>query len=192
MRIIRRDKSYYAHSGGGVTVSGGEPLMQPDFTRVLLKACRGEHIHTAIETCGYAPWGALSALLPYTDLIFYDLKQMDAEKHLACTGRDNALILANLEKLDGRFTGEIIVRIPFVPGYNDDMETQEAIYRHVARLKRVARIEIMPYHRLGEGKYTGLGRAYDLKGVAPVKKQDLSYLTELGEKCGVRVRIDAE
>lgn len=192
MEIIRRDKAHYKNSGGGVTLSGGEPLMQPDFALSLLNACKTEGIHTAMETCGYAPWESLSALLPYLDLVFYDVKLLDPLKHEAATGHDNALILENLKELNRAYGGEIIVRIPYIPGYNDDNKTQEEMYRFVGSLKRVNRIEVMPYHRLGEGKYTGLGREYELAGVAQVKKQDLSHLVYLGERCGVTVQIDSK
>ncbi len=192
MEIIRRDKSYYDNSGGGVTVSGGEPLMQPDYALALLKACKAEGIHTAMETCGHGLWESLSALLPYLDLVFYDLKLLDPLKHKAATGQDNALILENLKKLNQEYEGEIIVRIPYIPGYNDDFKTQEDMYRYVGRLKKVKRIEIMPYHRLGEGKYTGLGREYVLSGVPQIKKQDLSHLIDLGERCSVTVQIDSK
>lgn len=192
MEIIRRDKAYYINSGGGVTLSGGEPLMQPDFTLALLQACQAEGIHTAMETCGYASWDTLSELLPYLDMIFYDMKLLDPVRHKEATGRDNALILDNLKRLNQVYGGEIIVRIPYVPGYNDDIKAQEEIYRYVGCLKRVKHIEVMPYHRLGEGKYTGLGRAYDLSGVPQVKKQALSHLVHLGERCGIPVQIDSK
>lgn len=191
METVRRDKAHYINSGGGVTVSGGEPLMQPDFILALLKACKQDGIHTAMETCGYASWESLAAVLPYLDLIFYDLKIVDAKDHKEATGRDNARILENLKKLNMAYGGEIIVRIPYIPGYNDDIKTQEGIYRYVGCLKRVNRIEIMPYHRLGESKYTGLGREYALSGVPQVKKQDITHLIQLGEQCGVPVQIDS-
>lgn len=193
MQIIRRDRRYYDNSGGGVTLTGGEPLFQCAFCRELLKACKTEGIHTAIETSGFAPWECITSVLPYLDLLFYDFKHIDAEAHREYTGVGNDRILENLAKVTRVFTeGEIVVRIPFVPGHNSSDETQQRMYRLISQLPHVKRIEVMPYHRLGMSKYHGLGRNYDLEELAPVNNQELNRLTELAKAIGITVQIDAK
>ena len=192
MSIIRRDRRFYDNSGGGVTISGGEPLSQCGFAREIAQACRVEGIHTAIETCGAVPWDCIESVLPHLDLLFYDVKHIDANRHLELTGATNESILANLSNVIDSFAhGETIVRIPYVPGCNDADSELEAICNHVGRLGRVERIEIMPYHRFGISKYDGLGRDYALRDLSPVNTQDLVRLTTLLSSCGVEVRIDS-
>jgi len=192
MRIIRRDRRYYDNSGGGVTLTGGEPLFQCEFCRELLKACRNEGIRTAIETSGFATWECISSVLPYLDLLFYDIKHIDAELHREYTGVSNDRILENLTKLTSVFTeGEIIVRIPFIPGHNSSDETQQRMYELINQLPRVRRIEVMPYHRLGMLKYRGLGRDYGLANLDAVHRHEIEHLRELGARYGIDVQIDA-
>jgi len=192
MHTIRRDRRFYDNSGGGVTLTGGEPLLQCRFSRELLKACKVEGIHTAIETCGSAPWACLESVLPYLDLVFFDVKHIDSMRHRELTGQANEPILANLTNLARTFTsGEIIVRVPYVPGQNDAEHTLRAICDLAGRLPSIERIEVMPYHRLGSAKYEGLGRPYALQGLEPVDARDLAGLRDLGRTCGVDVRIDA-
>ncbi len=192
MHIIRRDRRFYDNSGGGVTIGGGEPLLQCDFAREILRACKAEGIHTAAETCGFTAWDCIESVLPHLDLLFYDVKHIDTERHRELTGRGNRPILENLSRAaraDSR--GEIIVRIPLVPGHNDSDETQREIYAFVARLPSVTRIEVIPYHRLGMMKYSGLGRRYDLQGVESVERHRLDHLVDIGKESGVEVRIDS-
>ena len=192
MRIIRRDRRYYDNSGGGVTVTGGEPLYQCRFTRELLKACKAESIHTAIETCGLASWECLESILSHLDLLFYDVKHSDTNQHRKYTGQPNELILSNLSRAASLFDhGEIVVRVPFVPGKNDDEQTQTGIFEAVGGLQNVARVELMPYHRFGMAKYSGLGRRYDLSALEPVHNHELEDVKKLGESFGVEVRIDS-
>ena len=192
MRIIRRDRRFYDNSGGGVTISGGEPLAQCEFVREILRACKAEGVHTAIETCGAVSWHCLQSVLPHLDLVFYDIKHLDPQRHLELTGQTNESILSNLSNVAGTFArGKLIVRIPYVPGFNDADAELEAICNHVGRLGRVERIEIMPYHRFGISKYDGLGRDYALRDLSPVNTQDLERLTTLLGSCGVEVRIDS-
>ena len=192
MRIVRRDRRYYDNSDGGVTLTGGEPLHQCAFVRELLKACKAEGIHTAIETCGFAPWDCIASVLPYLDLLIYDIKHIDSDRHRELTGRTNELILSNLSRLARTFArGEIIVRIPFVPGHNDSKETLIGMFAFVGRLPNVKRIEVMPYHRLGALKYPGLARDYSLQDLDPVHGHELDHLKVLGEELGIVVRIDS-
>ena len=192
MSIVRRDRRFYDNSGGGVTISGGEPFTQSAFVREILKACKAEGIRTAIETCGAVEWGRIEPALPYLDLLFYDVKHIDSARHEELTGQGNEPILENLARLAESFTGDqIVVRIPYVPGFNDAEETIREIGLHVGRLGTVARIEIMPYHRFGSIKYGGLGRDYLLRDLPPVKAQDLERLTSMRDACGIDVHIDA-
>jgi len=191
MKRVMRDKEFYDNSEGGVTLSGGEPLFQPIFTRELLKACKKERIHTAIETCGYTAWSNIKSIIPYVDLIYYDIKHIDSSQHKKFTGVDNKLIINNLIKLDLVFKN-IIIRIPFVPGCNSEDLVQKKIYTFIRDFKNVKRIEIMPYHRLGKEKYFALGRNYKLKHLDAVEKVDLNYLIDIGCKIGTQVFIDAQ
>ncbi len=190
MEIVVKDKSHYDNSGGGVTLTGGEPLFQPLFTKMLLKACKDFGIKTAIETTGFTKWCNIEEILPFLDLIFYDFKHIDADMHCQYTGVDNEIILENLSMLNNTFDHkDIIVRIPFIRGFNSSDETQERMYRFISKFRNIKRIEIMPYHRLGNTKYYGLGRGYNLEDLEPVHKKDLEYLKELGNKCNVKVHI---
>jgi pyruvate formate lyase activating enzyme len=191
LQIVKRDRRHYDNSGGGVTLTGGEPLLQCEFARELLRACKAEGIHTAIETSGHTDWDCLESVLSALDLVFYDIKHIDDEAHRTLTGGSNESILSNLERLTSVFQkGEIIVRIPFVPGCNDADDIQDAIIDHVASLVPPPAIEIMPYHRLGSAKYEGLGRAYSLSGVKPVRKESLVDRVERWRSRGIDVRID--
>lgn len=188
---IRKDKPYYESSGGGVTFSGGEPLLYPDFVREVSKQCQEEGIHTAIETAGHIAWQTLERVIPYLNLVFFDLKHIDPDLHQAYTGVTNTMILENLKQLSDVFS-PIIIRIPVIPGYNDSVEIQQQMYEFVKTLKNIQRVELLPYHRLGLGKYKGLGREYTLKDVESLKKGDLLYLAELGQTVGIPLQIGAE
>ena len=166
MEEVMRDRAFYEASGGGMTLSGGEPLAQYHFTQALLQAARAEGVHTALDTSGFAPWGQLEALLPDVDLVLYDLKHMDSERHVALTGVPNEGILDNLRRLDG--AGQRIwVRIPLIPGYNDEEPNYHALGQFLSGLRHIERIEILRYHRLAESKYERLGRDYPLQGLEP-------------------------
>jgi len=192
MRVIQRDRRYYDNSGGGVTISGGEPLFQYQFTRELLRACKDMGIHTAIETSGYADWEAVASVLPFLDLIFFDLKQTDSARHQEHTGVSNQLILENLKRIASDLRdAKLVVRIPFVPGYNGDEDTLKEMFSWLAEVKGVVRVELMPYHRLGMAKYDGLGRSYQLRGIEQVQHRELARFVDLGKRYGLDVRIDS-
>ena len=153
---VAQDKLFYAKDGG-VTLTGGEVLVQPAFASAVLQLCRQAKIHTAIETCGFADWAALKEVLQYTDLVLYDLKEMDPEFHKKYTGVDNSRILENLKKIDDQMDLEIWVRVPLIPGCNDDKENLLATARFVKEnLHKCTQIHLLPFHRLGEGKYEQL------------------------------------
>jgi pyruvate formate lyase activating enzyme len=166
MDEVLRDCTFYGSSGGGMTVSGGEPLAQTAFTQTLLQMAKTQELHTVLDTSGYAPWGHLAELLPYTDLILYDLKHMDPERHLALTGVSNERILGNLKRLD-TYGLPIWIRIPLIPSQNDDDANYQMLGEFLSALDNVERIEILRYHRLAESKYERAGMAYPLQGLEP-------------------------
>ena len=153
-RRILDDRMYYEQSGGGVTFSGGECMLQPVFLKALLSMCRAEGIHTAVDTAGYVGWKWFEQILPLTDLFLYDVKAADEQVHKALTGAGNELILQNLTRLS-KAGANIIVRIPFILGYNDG--EMEGIAKLLAPLS-LQKVEILPYHKLGNSKYEALGR----------------------------------
>lgn len=161
LKLIRREKSFFDSSGGGVTFSGGEPFTQPAFLLTMLKACRDEGIHTAVDTSGFAARSALLEAARYADLFLYDLKLMDAAQHRTYTGVDNTLILDNLVALS-RAGAAISIRIPLIPGVNDSEENLLAIGRFIAELSGIQSVHLLPYHASGRSKYARLGRHYRL------------------------------
>jgi pyruvate formate lyase activating enzyme len=158
MLHVLKDVRFYAHSGGGVTLSGGEATAQPHFALSLLQKCKEAGLHTALDTCGYASWTQLKKLLAYTDLVLYDIKHLDPRRHLAATGRDNRLILANIRKIAG--WKPFRIRIPLIPGFNDSPEEVRAIARFVKNELNSEDIDLLPYNRLGEGKYAFLDKSH--------------------------------
>ncbi len=154
---VARDADFFRNSGGGVTFSGGEPLAQPAFLEAMLRACRERGIATAVETCGHAPLQDVQACEPLVDLFLYDLKVMDPERHAALTGQDNRRILANLQWLAAHAPEKVVIRHAVIPGLNDDPADHEALADGMLSLG-LKRLDLEPYHPLGEPKYEGLGR----------------------------------
>ena len=152
-----RDEPFYRQSGGGLTISGGEPLMQLDFTAELLRAAKAAGLHCAVETCGYANEGWVERLQPLVDLFLYDLKETDPARHREFTGVDSARILANLHALHDAGSA-VLLRLPIVPGLNDRLDHFTGIATLARRLPRLVGVEVMPYHRLGSGKQQRLGQ----------------------------------
>ncbi len=152
---VIKDKAFYDNSGGGVTFSGGECMLQLDFLREILEKCKSAGIHTAVDTAGNVPWESFEKILPFTDLFLYDIKAFGAELHRKGTGVSNELILENLKNLSGR--ADIIVRIPVIGGYNDNDEEIRQIADFLKQIK-IIKAELLPYHAMGEHKYTALGR----------------------------------
>lgn len=166
MEVIRRDRHYYEQSGGGVTVSGGEPLLQSVFVRELFEACKAEGIHTCMESTLAVDWERIEEVMPVTDLFIADLKMVDAGKHRMYTGADNQRILSNLAALSER-TSHIILRIPVIPGINDDEEnirlSAEFILNEMHN--RIERLQLLSFMFLGEEKYLSLGMPYRMRGL---------------------------
>ena len=159
LKEIVKDKPFYENSGGGVTLSGGEPLAQYDFSLELLKKAKENGIHTAIETCGYAEKSKILEIAMYVDLFLFDCKETDPELHKEYTGFDNKIILDNLKALSDAGS-KIILRCPIIPGFNDRAEHFKGISEIADKFSGIEHIEIEPFHPLGESKYSALNREY--------------------------------
>ena len=185
---ILADVPFYRRSGGGVTLSGGEVLCQADFAADLLKACRENGLHTAIESAASAPFREIEKLLPYLDLYLMDIKHINSDKHKEYTGIANDRILENARKI-AESGVELIVRTPVIPGFNDTKEEILAISRFAASLPSVKEHHLLPYHRLGSDKYTGLGRNYSMKEIEPPSHEKMEYLLSVAETTGLKCQI---
>ena len=188
MPEILSDLPYYRRSGGGVTLSGGEVLAQAEFAAELLRECQAHGLHTAIESAASLPYEKIELLLPYLDLFLMDIKLMDSDMHTEYTGVGNKIILENARRL-AKSGVELIVRTPVIPGVNDNAEQIRAIARFVRELGTVREHHLLPYHRLGQDKYFGLGRQYALMDVEPPTAERMEYLRSVAEESGVRVQI---
>ncbi len=188
MPEILSDLPYYRRSGGGVTLSGGEMLFQPEFALDLLQACKANGLNTAVESTAFAPFETIKRLLPYIDTFLMDIKHVDGEKHKRFTGVDNALILENARKIAESGT-HLIIRTPVIPGFNDTPEEIRAISKFAATLPGVKEHHLLPYHRLGQDKYAGLGRNYELDGITPPTGDKMKYLLSCAEESGLKCRI---
>jgi pyruvate formate lyase activating enzyme len=183
---IELDRPFYNRSGGGVTLGGGEPLAQFDFTLELLKNCKKRFLHTALETCGQAPWQQIKQVAEYLDLVYFDIKLMDPQKHKEFTGVANGLILANARRvLSGEVTCEVIVRTEVIPGCNDTEEAIAAIAKFVAEASG-QKMELLPYHALGSGKYRQLGMPYQLTEIRPPSDERMAELRKIVESFGLK------
>jgi pyruvate formate lyase activating enzyme len=188
MAQIERDAAFYDESGGGVTYSGGEPFFQPDFLGALLRESKEREIHTAVDTSGYVPWHVLDQLRGYVDLFLYDLKVLDGEAHRSFTGMSNTLILSNLQALS-RQGQAIIIRVPIIPGLNDNAETIQQLGAYVAGLPRVDALAILPYHRAGVEKYRRLNLDYRLAEICSPSDERMAEIAHVLEGFGFPVRI---
>lgn len=189
MTEILRDLIFYRKSGGGLTLTGGEPMAQFKFTRELLAGAKAEGISTALDTCGYAPWSEYRELLPLADLFLYDFKAADPERHRELTGRDNALIFENLRKLD-RAGAAIVLRCPLVPGVNDDERHLAAVAEWAETLSGVREITLEPYHPLGVEKAArfGMRSRFDRNGFTPRETVE-RWRAFLTSRTGKRVTV---
>lgn len=184
---IERDLIFFDESGGGVTLSGGEPVAQPRFAAALLTACRDRGIATVLETCGYAEQTAFLRVALLADMVFFDLKLMDPERHRRHTGVPNGPILRNLEQLVWR-GAPVTVRIPVVPGINDDQAGVERFADYLSGLS-VARVELLPYHQTGVEKYRRLSWPYKLAGTPPPAAADLERFRDTLARAGLQVKV---
>jgi pyruvate formate lyase activating enzyme len=183
-----QDEPFYRNSDGGVTLSGGEPLHQPEFALCLLKACKEKSLSTALDTCGYAPWEVLEAILSYTDLVLFDVKHLDPEIHRKGTGVDNLLILENLRKTIDSGIARVWIRIPLIPGYNDSEEHAREVARTVAKWS-VEKVSLLNYHEWGKPKYDFLGMDYPFEGEVSEDQQKSERMRDIIEAEGLSVTI---
>jgi len=172
---LLRDRIFFDESGGGVTVSGGEPLTQAPFVTEVLRLLRAEAVHTALDTCGFGRWHDLRGAAEHASLVLYDLKLMDAARHKAATGVSNDLILDNLRALAGVHPA-IWIRVPVIPGINDDDANIEATADFVRSVPGLRQVDLLPYHPTGEAKFARLGIDYTLHGTTPPDERRLDAL----------------
>ena len=187
MREALRDRAVYDMSGGGVTLSGGEPLMQWDFALAVLAACQRERIHTAIETCGHVRPQALGRAAALADVVLFDLKLIDEARHRRATRVSNRMILDNLRAL-AAIRPDAIVRVPLVPGINDDWQNLAATAAFVDAVG-LTRVDLLPYHRAGLSKYARLGREYPLDAIVPPPDGAMRAAMETFSGAGLDVRV---
>ena len=188
-KVLSYKPFYDASEKGGVTISGGEPTFQPDFTLALLQRCAECGIHTAMETCGYTKYEILESLARYLDLFLYDIKHMDDVQHKRVIGVSNALILENLEKIaKGATAKECVIRIPLIPDFNDSEENIRETSSFVRSLG-IQRLDLLPFNEFPYGKYKTLGMEWECKHMKRQPKEQLDHLKAVAEHCGVDVTI---
>ena len=189
MQRIHRDVPFFKRSGGGVTVSGGECLCQPDFLLEILKACKAEDIHTAVDTTGFAPWSSIEKVLPYTDIFLYDLKNMDSRLHKLATGIPNELILENAQKI-AKAGGKFQIRIPIIPLFNDSKEAFEEFGKFIVSLgDAVEVVQLLPYHKMGTVKWERLQKHNKVFEAVPPKDELVQERKAYLESLGLNVMI---
>jgi len=177
IRVVEEDSSFYARSGGGITLSGGEPLSQPRFAVQLLEEARRRGIDTAAETCGHVRWEDLERACLCVNQLFFDIKLMDSKRHREATGVGNELILENFRRVCDEFPRvPVIARTPVIPGFNDTVEDIQAIADFVGAMPGRPAYELLAYHRFGEPKYQQLGKPYPLAGLAPPSEERIAML----------------
>ena len=188
MAEIERDVPFYDESGGGVTFSGGEPLLQPDFLLALLQACWEREIHTALDTCGFAPWATLDRIREYVDLFLYDLKLLDDARHQTFTGASNEPIIRNLQALS-RHGHHVVLRVPVIPGVNDGEEDVCQIGRFAASLPDLCQVDLLPYHHTAVQKYERLHKTYRLPEAGPPSDGRMAEIARIMQGFGLAVKI---
>lgn len=182
METVIKDHTYYRRSGGGITLSGGECLIQPEFSRDLLYAAKEEGFRTAIESMACVPYENIEGVLPYLDQYLMDIKHINPEKHKKFTGRSNELILENAKKVAASGMTQLSIRVPVIPTFNDTPEEIRAIAEFSDQLSGVKKIHLLPYHRLGYDKYVGLGREYLMGDVQVPSEEHMQMLKAIVEK----------
>jgi pyruvate formate lyase activating enzyme len=188
MQTVLRDAAFYG-DGGGMTLAGGEPTMQPDMAEALLKLAKVEDISTAMETCGYTQWQIFERLLPYLDHILFDVKHIDDHLHQTYTGISNDLILSNLRRL-AVLKVPVTIRVPLIPGFNATPTDIQAIAEFILSLNGfVNSIDLLPYHTLAKTKYRALGRDYPWKNHQRLSNTEVEALADVAEAIGLTANI---
>ena len=188
MDEIVKDAVYYQRSGGGVTLSGGECMAQPDFSEALLRAIHEYGYNTAIETTAFASREVVDRLLPHVDHFLMDIKHMDSTKHMEFTSKPNELILENAKYI-AENAKHLIIRVPTVPTFNDTPEEIIDIARFADSLPNVSELHLLPYHRLGQDKYAGIGRNYTLTHILPPTKEHMEILREAAQNVSTKLTV---
>ena len=181
METVEKDWNYYRRSGGGLTLSGGESLCQPEFARALLKVAKSKGINTAMESMGCASYETIEGMLPYLDTYLMDIKHTNPDKHREFTGKSNELMLENARKIAASGKTKLVIRVPVIPTFNDTPEEIAAIAQFADKLQGVDKIHLLPYHRLGQDKYDGLGREYLLPNILPPENEQMEMLKKVVE-----------
>lgn len=187
-KTVMKDREYYESTNGGVTVSGGEPLSQPEFTAALCEKLQASGIHTCIETTGFADRKSLDMVLPHLSLVYFDLKHMDSKEHERVTGVSNERILENFKYIVSRGI-PLVIRIPYIPGFNDSDENMEATARFAAEVVPGCEVHLLPYHNYGEGKYESLDRSYPMRDLEKPSDEQLEHSKEIFDKYGLNCII---
>lgn len=178
--FVMRDMDFYQHTGGGVTLSGGEVLMHAGFASELLKKLKEQGVHTAIETCGYASWQNVQKVVQYTDLVLFDIKHSDEDAHKKFTGRSNEIILHNL-KMISEMGKDIIARVPLIPGVNDSVEVLSKI-AGIAKDVKAKELHILPFHQIGTSKWDAASKDYQFRDVPePTTEEVEALVKQIGE-----------
>lgn len=186
---VAKDRLFYENSGGGVTLTGGELLYQPTFSKNLLKKCKENGLHTAIETCGYGKWEVFQQILTYVDIVLYDLKHMNSDGHKKCTGVGNELILDNLQRISTEMKLPIIVRTPIVPNYNNADENMHLMGRFLSeKVPTCTEVNLLPYHNMGEGKKDQLEEEIsDFRSYSP-STEEMEHLLNIIRSYGITAK----
>lgn len=181
IEIVEKDRDYYRRSGGGITLSGGESLCQPDFALALLRESKKRGLNTAMESMGCAPFETIEKILPYLDTYLLDIKHTNPVKHEAFTGKRNDLMLENARKIAESGATRLVIRVPVVPTFNDSLEEISAIAAFADKLPGVDTIHLLPYHNFGQGKYEGLSREYPMGDTKPPTDEHMAMLKKTVE-----------
>lgn len=183
MNVVKKDKDYYNRSGGGLTVSGGEPMLQFEGLLELLKQAKKEGIHTCLDTSGYASTKRYLEIAEYVDLFLFDYKMTDPMEHKRYIGVDNELIIANLEALCKQ-NNKMILRCPIIPGMNDNEKHYRAITEYSQRYEAIEQVNLMVYHDMAKGKVAQIGETYELSGIATVNEEEKKEIYNQVKACG--------
>lgn len=188
MDVVIKDRPYYHRSNGGLTLSGGESLLQPEFAVALLRTAKNNGINTAMESTGFASFDVIERFLPYLDLYLMDIKHINSQKHKEFIGKPNELVLENAKKIAQK-AKKLIIRVPVIPTFNDTKEEILEIADFASKLENVKEIHLLPYHRLGADKYKWLGREYLMEDILPPDEEKMNELKRVAESTGLRCQI---
>lgn len=190
IKEILKDRIFYKKSGGGITLSGGEPLLQNKFVSQFVRECKRYSIHTIVDTCFAVDWEKIEELLEWVDLFYIDLKQLDNKLHIRFTGKSNKSILRNLERMSKKnFLNKVVIRIPFIPGVNSDEITHKKIINYIKKLNSKLTIHLLPYHNLGRKKYRLLGIKKNEKLFRLPTQKEINKVIKLYGKSGFNISV---